>query len=234
VSARRPRFRDKPPEEYPRPDTNPFLSLHREFGPPVLTAGEAAEHYGRWPEAFGGREAPLHLEVGSGNGFFLAGMAAAHPGCNWLGVEIRFKRVVLVAKKLQAAGVEGHARIARYDARYLDDLFQPGELAGLYLNHPDPWPRERQVKHRLIQGPWLDMMLPLIAPGGEIRVKSDAPWNVQAMVDLVEGRPLEILGRSDDIARHGAPWPGDVTTNYQSKFDKRGLPVYAVRVRKLA
>ena len=143
------KFRDLLPEEYPRPDINPYLKLHREFGPPVLTASDAQGLRGRWTEAFEGRSAPLHVEVGPGNGFYLAGMAEKHPERNWLGLEIRFKRVILCAKKIRAAGVE-NARIARYDAWFLDDLFEPGEVDALYVNFPDPWMRDRDEKKRLM------------------------------------------------------------------------------------
>ena len=228
----RPRWRDKPLDAYSQPDLNPFLKQHLSYGPPVLTAAQAQAAYGRWPEVFG-REAPLHVEIGSGNGFFLAGMAAAHPGWSWLGLEIRFKRVVLTARKLERAGCD-NARIARYDVRYLDDLFRPGEVAAFYVNHPDPWPKDRHAKHRLLQGPFLDTLCALLAPGGELRLKTDAPWNIEALLELLPGRPLELIGRSEDVARCGAPWEGDVVTNYQSKFDRKGQPVMALRVRKTA
>ena len=80
---------------------------------------------------------PCTLRSGLENGFYLAGMAERHPDRNWLGIEIRFKRVVLVARKIIAAQAN-NARIARYDAQQLDDLFEAGELAGLHINHPIP------------------------------------------------------------------------------------------------
>ncbi len=225
------RFRDKAPEEYRHPDLNPYLRLHREFGPPVLTASQALEAAGRWDEVFG-RAAPLHLEIGSGNGFFLTELARRHPEWNVLGIEIRFKRVVLTARKLVRAGVAEHARIARYDARQVDDLFRPGELARVYLNHPDPWPKKRQAHHRLLGPEWVARLARLMAPGAELRVKTDHLVNVEGLLAAIEGTDLELVGRSDDVRRLGAPWPDDIRTNYQRKFDERGLPVYALRLRR--
>ena len=144
----RPRFTDRLPEDFTRPDINPFLVAHREHGHPLLPASEAWPYRGRWHEAFG-REAPLHVEIGSGNGFFLAELARRNPDWNVLGIEIRYKRTVLCAKKIEAAGVS-NALITRYDAWYLDDLFEDGSLAGLYVNHPDPWPKVRHEKNRLL------------------------------------------------------------------------------------
>ena len=91
----RPRFRDRMPEEYRHPDANPFVRLHREFGPELLTAGEAWRFRGRWPACFG-RDAELHVEIGSGNGFFLAELASRHPEHNVLGIELRYKDGELV------------------------------------------------------------------------------------------------------------------------------------------
>lgn len=226
------RFRDRQPDDYPQPDLNPYMKLHRTFGPPVLTATEAAEGQGRWPEVFG-RDAPLHLEIGSGNGFFLAGMASRHPEWNWLGIEIRFKRVILVARKLNAAGAT-HARIARYDAFHVEDLVGPGEVAGLYVNHPDPWPKDRHARNRLLARPFAEQVARMLAPGAALRVKTDQGSYVAGFLEVLEGLPLEVLGVRDDVAREGTPWPveDDVVTNYQRKFLIKGLPVHALWVRR--
>lgn len=223
--------------EYPRMDANPYVISHREYGPPLLTATDAQEWAGRWDECFG-RPGPLHLEIGSGNGFFLAELARRNPDWNVLGIEIRYKRTVMCAKKIDAAGIE-NARIARYHAGFLGDLFAPGELAGIYVNHPDPWPKERHEKNRLISRWFLEDVARLLEPGGWLRLKSDFEDNVGRVPMLLdndgEGEPaprlpLRISGRSDDVITGPAPWPDDIETNYQSKFRKRGLPVYAIEL----
>lgn len=229
----RPRFpfRELADEELRNPDLNPYIRLHREVGLPVITAEQAPALRGRWGEHFG-REAPLHVEIGSGNGFFLSGMAARHPEQDWVGVEIRYKRVVLCARKIQGAGV-GNARIVRYDAWSLDDLFEPGTLAGLYVNHPDPWPKERQAEKRLLGPHFVSWAARALRPGASLRLKTDYPGNVELLRCSIEGQPFEILGQTDDIRRDGPPWgEDDVVTNYQRKFYQRGLPVLALWVRR--
>jgi tRNA (guanine-N7-)-methyltransferase len=225
------RFRGKRPEEHHLPDLNPHLKLHYEMVPPVVVAEEAPGFKGRWGEAFPNPELPLHLEIGPGNGFYLAGMATRHPQFNWLGIEIRYKRVVLVARKINAAGAL-NARIARYDAWQLGDLFGPSELSGLHINFPDPWKREVDAKHRLISPPLVAWAASALRPGGEIRVKSDHRPNVQRFVDGAVGQPISVVDFRDDIEHNGSPWPDDLVTNYQSKFIKRGEPVYAALLRR--
>ena len=225
------KFRDRAPEDFFFPDLNPHLKSHFTWGRPVLPADVAGDCRGAWDEEFG-RDAPLHVEIGTGNGFFLSGMAARNPEFNWLGVEIRYKRVMLTARKLRGAGVEGHARICRYDANHLGELFCAGDIDALYINHPDPWPKDRQAKNRLLGPDFVDLLTELLAPGAELRLKTDHLINVEGLLGAIEGRPFELLGRSDDVRSAGTPWGDDVVTNYQTKFYKKGLPVYAVQIRR--
>lgn len=225
-------FRPRAVEDYFDPDLNPYMKSHLEFGPEVISAEDGPTFKGRWHEAFPARPGPrpeLHLEIGPGNGFHLSGMAALHPERNWLGIEIRFKRVVLTARKLRSAGCE-NARVLRYDAHHLDDLFAEGEIDGLYVHHPDPWKREKRAKHRLLLRPFAEWIGRALRPGGTMRIKSDFHSNLDDFEGLIEGLPLRVVRRVDDLRAQGLPWPeeDDVTTNYQSKFDKRGLPVAAM------
>jgi tRNA (guanine-N7-)-methyltransferase len=225
-------FRDKVEGESSRPGVNPYIDLHRTFGPPVIPAEDARVWKGRWNECFE-RDAPLHLEVGCGNGFFLAGMASRHPDRNWVGIEIRYKRVVLTARKLQAAGADRNARIVRYDAWWLDDLFEAGSVAGIYVNHPDPWMKDRHAEKRMMGPLFARFAAWALQPGGEVRLKSDHCPNLDGLVGGASGLPLQVIGRSDDV-RVDLPWDrdDDVVTNYQSKFDRRDAPVHALRMRR--
>ncbi len=231
---RRNRFRDRKPDEVFIPDLNPYLKEHFSFGPPVLTATDAPTYKGRWDEAFGGSTGPLQVEIGSGNGFYLSGMAAKHPEQRWLGIEIRYKRVILCARKIRAAGLQ-NARITRYDAWWLDDLFLPGELDGLHINHPDPWVRGVEQKKRLLSVDFLGWAARALKVGATLRLKTDHLPYVDQALRCVEGLPFALIGRATDLAKVGTPWPADddVITNYQSKFIKRGLPVHAAYLRRI-
>jgi tRNA (guanine-N7-)-methyltransferase len=226
-----PRFRDLPADKRRHPDLNPYLEMHRTFGPPVLTARQAQGMAGKWETTFG-RKASLHLEIGTGNGFFLTEMARRHPEWNWLGMELRFKRVILTARKLKAAGVDGEARVMRYDAHCMDDLFSDNDLDGVYINHPDPWPKDRQAKHRLFSDRFCSLLDRLVSPGSEVRLKTDFVGHIEMLRAHAEAGPWEILGHSQDIARDGAPWENDFTTNYQGKFNEIGAPVFALQLRR--
>ena len=236
-SASGPRFADRFPEDYRKPDANPYVREHRTFGPELLTATAAWQYRGRWEACFG-RQAELHVEIGSGNGFFLAELAHRRPEVNVLGIELRYKRTVLCARKIRHGG-HHHARIARYHAAFLDDLFEEGSIAALYVNHPDPWPKERHEKNRLISRWFLEDVSRLLKVGGVLRLKSDFEPNVDRAERLIDhdgedaaapALPLRVTGRAADVNTGPAPWPDDIETNYQLKFKRRGLPVYAIEL----
>jgi len=217
----------------PNEAANPYLSAHGDYDDLLIPASEAWRHRDDWGAVFR-REAPLHLEIGSGNGFFLTGLAERNPAWNILGVELRYKRTVICATKLRAAEVD-NARILRYHAGFLDDLLTSHSIEGLYVNHPDPWPKARHEKNRLISRWFLEDAARLIKPGGVFRLKSDFAPNIDRVAELLADRslprlPFEIVATSRDIVQDGAPWPDDIETNYQRKMWIKRIPVLAVSV----
>lgn len=238
----RPRFRDT--DDVRHPDANPYLITHRTFGPPLIPADAAWTLRGRW-DAYFGRAAPLHVEIGSGNGFFLAGAAARHPEWNLVGIELRYKRTVLCARKLREAGAQ-HAAIVRYHAAFLDDLFEDGSLAGLHVHHPDPWPKDRHEKNRLISRWFLEDAARLLQPGGVFRLKTDHVPHLERIEHVLDHHaddtpapplPFDVVLRREDVHAGPFAWTDgepDIVTNYQRKFRDRGLPVGAVELRRRA
>jgi tRNA (guanine-N7-)-methyltransferase len=222
-------FTDRLPEEMANPELNPYVASHRTFGPEVLPASEASGYRGRWHARFG-RTAPIHLEVGSGSGFYLSGMAAQHPEADWIGIELRYKRVVTAARKLRSMGLT-NAVCARYDAMLIDELFEPGSLAGVHVNHPDPWAKDRHAKHRLIGRPFLEVVHRALAAGGELRLKTDFPPHIDALLEAAEGL-FDVTAVVPDVKAAGAPWPDEVRTNFQRKADEKGVAVGAVWARR--
>ena len=156
IMPKRPKFLDLYPDEMHNSELNPYVREYFSQGFPVVHARGASKYKGRWEDCFG-RTAPLCLEIGSGNGFFLEGMAQKFPDKNWLGIEIRYKRVIMIAKKLEVSQVN-NARILRYDNWCLDDLFEEGVFDNVYCNHPDPWSKKRQAHKRILSKPFANWM----------------------------------------------------------------------------
>lgn len=225
-----PAFAARPHREGHRPEVNPYRDRVGAFGPLLVAAEDAPGWKGRWAEAFG-RTAPLHVELGLGNGRHLAARAALQPEVNFVGIEIRYKRCVVAAERVLAAGL-GNARVVRYSWFGLDDLFAEGSLAGVHVYHPDPWERGSQAKHRLVDAHFAGAVARLCAPGAELRMKTDFLRHHEVLLGSLEGTPWAVVGQSEHVARDGAPWPDDIVTGYQAKFNEKALPVYAAWLRR--
>jgi tRNA (guanine-N7-)-methyltransferase len=215
-----------------RDEVNPYRLGHLQFGDELIPAESLLGWKDRWVELFG-RQAPLHVELGTGNGAWIAHMAKTHPEWSWLGVEVRYKRCVQGAQKLRAAGAT-NGRMARYSWFGLDEVFSEGCLAGVHLNHPDPWPAHQQKKHRVIEPGFAAQVARWLAVGGEWRLKTDFQPHAEAMLEAIRGLPFTLIGVTHDLAKDGAPWPDDVPTPYQARFHAAGVPVHAIRVRRSA
>ena len=224
-------FVDPTLKDFTNPDLNVYLKQYWSSGPPVLRGCDAQKCCSDW-DAFFGRKAPLKLEVGAGNGFFLAGMAAKDPQSNWLGLEIRYKRVMLCARKILSEQIQ-NARIMRYDAWLVHELFSQGSLSALYTNHPDPWQKKRQAKKRLLNADFCLWASQALKVGGVWRIKTDFKPHIESVLEHTENLPFKVTGRSEDTHTQGVPWSPDIETNYESKFRLKGLPVFALELERV-
>ena len=169
------------------------------------------------------------MEIGSGNGFFLRGQCQRHPDRRFVGLEIRYKRVWMAARKLVQAGCSNGA-VVLFHAGYLRDLFTPGELDALYLNHPDPWPKKRHAGNRMITRAFAEAVCELLAPGGALEVKSDHLGYADDLRRCFAGLPAELEAYAPDLHRPGEPLAeGNILTNYERKFVEKGEPVFYMR-----
>jgi len=233
VPAERPGFRS----DKGRPEVNPYVTRFRELAPWTVAAEDAPANRGRWRAEIGLPEtAPLLLEIGPGNGFFFRSLAASRPDAAVVGVEIRFKRVYLTAKKAVEAGVT-NVRVVHQTVGNLLELFAPGEVDEAWINHPDPWPKERHHKHRLIRPEFTDRVAEVLAPGGLLWLKSDfAPYGPLAHEVLVPPRweledfTADLHGGGDDAR---ALLATNIETNYERKKRTAGSKILLGRWRRL-
>jgi tRNA (guanine-N7-)-methyltransferase len=200
-----------------------------EGGGLVLTHNECLDARGRWAEVFG-REAPLWLEVGPGNGFFLTEMAGRHPARNIVALELRYKRVWMCARKLQQAG-RTTARVGHFHAGFLAHVFAPGSLAGVWIHHPDPWPKDRHHKNRLLNPSFAAIVRVLMSAGAPLELRSDHAQYADLARELLQPEGFVEEAFSADLDRHHASWPDHCPTNYERKKARAGIPVFGQRWR---
>jgi tRNA (guanine-N7-)-methyltransferase len=115
----------------------------------------------------------VYLEIGSGKGEFITEYPLLHPEWNFIGFELKPKRVDIILRKLD---LEKHlnVRVATFRIdRDIEKFIAPQTVAGVFIQHPDPWPKRRHFKRRLVQQDFLDALAKIIQPGGFIQVSTD-------------------------------------------------------------
>ncbi len=123
------------------------------------------------------RPAPLHLEIGSGKGTFLLQEAPAHPQINWIGIEYEFEFFAFAADRLRRHQVP-HVRMLCLDASdFVHWRVPSASVEVIHLYFPDPWPKTRHHKRRMIQDRFLADCARVLIPGGSLRIATDhAPY----------------------------------------------------------
>ena len=120
-----------------------------------------------------GRAAPLVLEIGSGMGETTAAIAKAHPEADFIAVEVHGPGVGSLLKRIDAEGLS-NVRLIRHDAvEVLERMIPDGALAAIHLFFPDPWPKKRHHKRRLVQPAFAALAARKLAPGGTLHAATD-------------------------------------------------------------
>jgi tRNA (guanine-N7-)-methyltransferase len=161
-----------------------------------------------------GRDAPLIVEIGFGMGDATASIAAASPQLNFLGVEVHAPGVGALLQQIEAQRLP-NVRIVQHDAvAVLEHMLVPGTLAGAMVFFPDPWPKKRHHKRRLIQPPLVSLLASRLAPGATLHLATDWAPYAQQMLEVLNAEPLLV-----NTAQGFAPRPA---YRPQTKFERRG------------
>jgi tRNA (guanine-N7-)-methyltransferase len=140
------------------------------------------------PDSVFGRAAPVILDIGFGNGDALVAHARAHPAYDFLGVEVHRPGVGSLLLKLKAAGVE-NVRVVIADVNDVLAHLPTGALAGVHLFFPDPWPKKRHHKRRLVQPAFAARLRDALKPGGYVHCATDWDDYAAQMLDVLEATP---------------------------------------------
>ena len=113
-----------------------------------------------------------HLEIGCGSGRYLIEWANNNTHDSFIGVELRYKRLVLAAKKIEQQHIK-NILLLRERGEYFDEYFQQNSLDFLHINFPDPWIKKSQRKNRILNHEFLEKLIPIMNINGELRFKTD-------------------------------------------------------------
>jgi len=162
-----------------------------------------------------GRQAPNFLEIGCGMGETTAIIAAAHPHNNYLGIEVHAPGVGSLLKEIATRALT-NVRVIRHDAvEVLRDMIPLGSLSGIHVYFPDPWPKKRHHKRRLIQPPFVHALALRLAPGGYIHCATDWEDYAWQMLEVLSAEPL-LRNTAEGFAIRPEWRP-------QTKFESRGI-----------
>ena len=162
-----------------------------------------------------GRKAPKILEIGFGMGETTAAIAAAQPENDYLGVEVHAPGVGALLKRIDAGGIT-NIRIIRHDAvAVLENMIPPGSLAGAHVFFPDPWPKKKHNKRRLVQPPFIALLASRIAPGGHLHLATDWEQYAEQMLAVLSAEPL--------IGNTAQSYADRPQSRPLTKFENRGL-----------
>jgi tRNA (guanine-N7-)-methyltransferase len=162
-----------------------------------------------------GRKAPVVLEIGFGMGETTVRIAAENPATNYLGIEVHAPGVGSLLRQVEEMAL-ANVRVVTHDAvEVLRDMIPPGSLAAMHVFFPDPWPKKRHHKRRLIQPEFAALAASRLAPGGHLHVATD--WQDYAEHVLAV---LSAVPQLRNTAEGFAPRP---TTRPETKFERRGL-----------
>lgn len=206
------------------------------FTPRQAAAWEA--HHERWviPEAtvdepgfswstWFGREAPLVIEIGSGVGEATAALATTRPECNILGLEVWRPGVADTLWKLAEAGVD-NVRLCAVDAAWsMVHLVAPDSLHGLWTFFPDPWPKTRHHKRRLVTSGFATLAAGRLAVGAEWRLATDWPDYADQMRAVLDAEPALAGGVVER-------WAERPVTRFERKGIAAGRPIVDLAYRR--
>ena len=163
-----------------------------------------------------GRHAPRTVEIGFGNGENLAALASAHPERDYLGIEVHRPGVGRLLLAIEARRL-ANVRVICHDAvEVLERQLAPQSLAEVLILFPDPWPKKRHHKRRLVQGPFVELVTERLQSGGVLRLATDWQPYAQEMLATLAANP-----RLRNLAAGGTfmPRPAERTA---TRFEKRG------------
>jgi tRNA (guanine-N7-)-methyltransferase len=178
-----------------------------------------------------GDERPLHLEIGFGSGEHLAARADLLPDHGFIGCEPFINGVAAALAHIRDRHL-ANVRIWRGDALDVLRRVPDGALSFVYLLHPDPWPKARHSKRRMINDGPLELIAAKLRPGGELRVATDHPTYLEWTLMVMQRHSERFEWLAQEPSDFLEPPGGWLETRYGAKSRREGRRPYYLRYRR--
>ena len=185
---------------------------------------------GRWHLIFG-NENPIHIEIGMGKGQFIMQLAKEHPDINYIGIE-RYSSVLLRALQKMEIEPLPNIRFLCMDASIITEVFDKEEVAKIYLNFSDPWPKERHAKRRLTSRQFFERYDKILAGNGVVEFKTDNDDLFAFSMEEVAEAGWTLDAHTFDLHHDPVLNEGNVMTEYEEKFSSLGHPIHKLIARR--
>jgi tRNA (guanine-N7-)-methyltransferase len=181
-----------------------------------------------WNDLFGNTH-PIELEIGMGKGTFITEQAKAHPAVNYFGIEWAKWFWRYASDRLRRNQCDNTRTVRAEAAYFLTEFVQPESVSVLHIYFPDPWPKKRHQKRRLIQQKFMPIIERILTPGGRLQIVTDHQGYFEQIEPVVRASNLNVV----DYNRPGSAGEGEfVGTNFERKYRREGRPFYALAAVK--
>jgi tRNA (guanine-N7-)-methyltransferase len=172
------------------------------------------------------RPQPLEVELGCGDASFLVEYARRNPEKNFIGVERLLGRIQKLDKKGRRIGLTNMRGIRIESAYFLEFLLPPHSATALHIYFPDPWPKKKHRRHRLIGETFPALARQALAPGGTVFLRTDDADYFQQM--------NEVFGAAKEFEKSETPPAlAEITTDFEREFNSQGIPTLHAAFRVL-
>jgi tRNA (guanine-N7-)-methyltransferase len=186
--------------------------------------------FARWDLAFGGN-LPLRVEIGVGNSPFLIEVARAEPQFNYLGFEFAKQRFLKFLRKVHDAGLENIRVMSCEAVEALNVLVAPASVDHFFLNFPDPWPKHRHRKRRLVRDENAVFLSRLLRPGGGLSLRTDDASYAAQMLEVLDA--CEDLANLSGAGRLAGASRFAFATAYERRFVAEGRRIHYIEYRRV-
>jgi len=170
---------------------------------------------------------PLEVELGSGDGSFLANYAQLHPGRNFLGVERLLGRLRKLDRKTRRLNLTNLRGLRIESAYFLEYLLPAQTVSALHIYFPDPWPKRKHRKNRLINARFTELAHQALIHGGVVYLRTDDEDYFKQMVEVFSGNTTFSLTETPDEL-------SAVATDFERNFQARGVATLRAAYKKAA
>jgi tRNA (guanine-N7-)-methyltransferase len=172
------------------------------------------------------RQAPVEIDLGCGEGSFLAALASEKPDRNFLGIERLVGRVRSACRKIARSGLK-NARVLQFEISYAVERLLPARsVASFHLMFPDPWPKRRHAPRRLVSEKFLALLHRALAANGTVRIATDDAEYYRQVTRLVSESSL--------FAVVSEAVPATAMSKFEKQFTLDGVKIHRLALRKIS